>query len=270
MRTSTIPPRFGLGTYLLKGDTARASVETALELGYRHIDTAQIYENEAEVGAAARSSGIDRGEIFLTTKIWTSNLRKDRFIDSLKESLDRLQTDYVDLALIHWHDQNAKMSEYLPLLIAAKESGLAKHIGVSNFTIALMQEAIGIAGANVIENNQIEVSPWLQNRKVREFARENGIHITSYMTLSSRRYLGDLVINTIANNYCVDAAAICIAWAIAQDMSVIPSSKHREHLRSNLSAAHLSLIDADLQVIAGLDAGKRVNNPGGLAPEWDI
>lgn len=179
-------PAFGLGTFRLKDDVVISSVKTALELGYRAIDTAQIYDNEAAVGQAIAESGVPRHELYITTKIWIENLSKDKLIPSLKESLQKLRTDYVDLTLIHWPSPNDEVSveEFMQALLEAKKQGLTREIGISNFTIPLMEKTIAAVGAENIATNQIELSPYLQNRKVVVWAKQHGIHITSYMTLA--------------------------------------------------------------------------------------
>jgi 2,5-diketo-D-gluconate reductase B len=166
-------PAFGLGTFRLKDDVVIASVKTALELGYRTIDTAQIYDNEAAVGQAIAESGVPRDELFITTKIWIENLSPEKLIASLEESLQKLRTDYVDLTLIHWPSPNdtVAVEAFMPALLEAKKQGLTRQIGISNFTIPLMERAIAAVGAENIATNQIELSPYLQNRKVVEWAR---------------------------------------------------------------------------------------------------
>ena len=231
-------PAFGLGTFRLKDDVVIASVKTALELGYRAIDTAQIYDNEAAVGQAIAESGVPRNELFITTKIWIENLSKDKLIASLQESLQKLRTDYVQ-------------------------------IGISNFTIPLMERAIAAVGAENIATNQIELSPYLQNRKVVDWAREHGIHITSYMTLAYGKALKDEVIARIAAKHNATPAQVILAWAMGEGYAVIPSSTKRDNLASNLKALDLQLDDEDRQAIAALDCNDRLVSPEGLAPQWD-
>ena len=158
MHSLTLPTP-GFGTYRLKGDDAKLAVENALDVGYRHIDTAQAYENEAEVGDAISASKIPRGELFVTTKVWFDNLSADKFITSVQNSLTQLNTDYVDLLLIHWPspDNKVPMEEYLHELKACKERGLTEHIGVSNFTQSQLDQALSILGKDHILTNQIEV-----------------------------------------------------------------------------------------------------------------
>lgn len=264
-------PAFGLGTFRLKDDVVIASVKTALELGYRTVDTAQIYGNEAAVGQAIEESGVPREELFITTKIWTENLSKDKLIPSLKESLEKLRTDYVDLTLIHWPSPGDAVSveESMLALLEAKKLGLTRNIGISNFTIPLMEKAIAAVGAENIATNQIELSPYLQNRKVVNWAKEKGIHITSYMTLAYGKALKDEVIARIADKHNATAAQVILAWAMGEGYAVIPSSTKRENLASNLLARDLKLDDEDQKAIAALDCNDRLVSPEGLAPNWD-
>ena len=264
-------PAFGLGTFRLKDDVVIASVKTALELGYRAIDTAQIYDNEAAVGQAIAESGVPRDELFITTKIWIENLSKDKLIASLQESLQKLRTDYVDLTLIHWPSPNVAVAveEFMAALMEAKKLGLTRQIGISNFTIPLMERAIAAVGAENIATNQIELSPYLQNRKVVDWAREHGIHITSYMTLAYGKALKDEVIAHIAAKHNATPAQVILAWAMGEGYSVIPSSTKRENLASNLLALELHLDAEDKKAIAALDCNDRLVSPEGLAPDWD-
>ncbi|UUC47797.1 2,5-didehydrogluconate reductase DkgB [Pseudomonas citronellolis] len=264
-------PALGLGTFRLKDQVVIDSVSTALELGYRAIDTAQIYGNEAEVGQAVAASGVPRGELYLTTKIWTENLSRDRLIPSLEESLDKLKTDYVDLCLIHWPSPGGAVpvAEYMAALAEAKVRGLAREIGVSNFTLALMQQAIDVVGAGEIATNQVELHPYLQNRKVAGFAERHGIRITSYMTLGYGKVLGDAVIGEIAQRHGATLAQVVLAWAMQLGYAVIPSSTKRANLASNLVARELRLSDADMAAIAALERNERITSPASLAPAWD-
>ena len=264
-------PAFGLGTFRLKGQVVIDSVSNALDLGYRAVDTAQIYENEAEVGQAIAESGVGRDELFITSKIWVSNFSSEKLIPSLEDSLKKLRTDHLDLTLIHWPspDNAVPVAEFMGALLEAKKLGLTKQIGVSNFTIALMKEAITAVGAENIATNQIELHPYLQNRKVVEFAHSQGIHITSYMTLAYGEVLKDPVIMAIAERHDATPAQVTLAWAMQLGYSVIPSSTKRSNLESNLKACALKLTDADMAQIATLDRGHRLTNPQSVAPAWD-
>lgn len=266
----SIPP-LGLGTFRLQGQVVIDSVSNALELGYRAVDTAQIYNNEAEVGQAIAASGVAREQLFLTSKIWVANYAGDQLLDSLRESLRKLRTDYLDLTLIHWPSPNDEVAvqDFMSTLLQAREQGLTRHIGVSNFTIDLMQRAIAAVGAQNIATNQIELHPYLQNRQVVEFARSQGIHITSYMTLAYGEVLKDPVIQQIAAQLGATPAQVTLAWAMQSGYSVIPSSTRRENLASNLQAVDVHLSPEQMARIDALDRGHRLTSPEGLAPQWD-
>ncbi|MDB5964604.1 MAG: aldo/keto reductase family protein [Polaromonas sp.] len=262
-------PAFGLGTFRLEQQVAVDAVSTALALGYRHIDTAQMYNNEAEIGQALAASGVPRGEVFLTTKVWPDNFR--RLLVSVEESLGKLRTDRVDLLLIHWPapGNGVPLADTLGALMEARSRGLARQVGVSNFNIELMRQAVAIMGADSIATNQVELSPYLQNRKVASFAQTQGIRITSYMTLARGKVLGDPVLQAIAQHHGATVAQVALAWALQLGHAVIPSSTRRANLESNLQALRLRLTDEDMVEIAALDRGGRLVNPAALAPVWD-
>jgi len=264
-------PAFGLGTFRLQNDVVIHSVKTALDVGYRVIDTAQIYENEAAIGQAIAESDIARNDLFITTKIWVENLSKDDLITSLKESLKKLRTDYIDLTLIHWPSPGAAISvaESMQALMEAKQQGLTRQIGVSNFTIDLMQQAINAVGAANIATNQIELHPFLQNRQVVDFANTHAIPITSYMTLAYGAALKNEVIQAIAMKHQITAAQAVLAWAMQLGYAVIPSSTKRDNLVSNLDAIKVTLDEDDMMQIGSLDRNHRLVSPEGLAPDWD-
>lgn len=268
--TQTVPA-FGLGTFRLQGKVVIDSVSTGLELGYRVIDTAQIYENEADVGQAIADSGIPRDELFITSKIWIAHFAEGQLIPSLRESLRKLQTDYLDLTLIHWPspEDQVPVAEFMGQLLEAKRLGLTRQIGVSNFTVDLMKQAIAEVGAENIATHQIELHPYLQNRKVVDFASANGIHITSYMTLAYGEVLKDPLIQQIAERHQATAAQVTLAWAMQLGYAVVPSSTQRANLESNLKARQLTLTAADMAQIASLERGHRLTSPKGIAPQWD-
>lgn len=269
--TSNTIPAIGLGTFRLTGQVVIDSVRNALDTGYRLIDTAQIYGNEADVGQAIADSKVARADLFLTTKIWTDNLRGDKLIPSLKDSLARLRTEQLDLTLIHWPSPaNAvPVPEFMGALVEARAQGLTRMIGISNFTVALMREAIAAVGADQIATNQVEIHPYLQNRKVVDFARGEGLHLTSYMTLAYGKVIGDPVIVDIAARHGATPAQVALAWALQQGYAVIPSSTKRENLAGNLKAGELRLTADDMARIAMLDRGDRLASPDGIAPAWD-
>ncbi|HEK1688486.1 TPA: 2,5-didehydrogluconate reductase DkgB, partial [Pseudomonas putida] len=264
-------PSFGLGTFRLTGQAVIDSVKSALELGYRVIDTAQIYKNEADVGQAIAESGVPRDELFITTKIWTDSYAADKLIPSLRESLAKLRTDHVDLTLIHWPapGNGVELSEFMGALAEAKKLGLTRQIGISNFNIELTRQAIDVVGKGEIATNQIELSPYLQNRKLTAFLKEQGITVTSYMTLAYGKVLKDPVLASIAAKHKATVAQVALAWALQLGYAVIPSSTKRENLASNLLARDLRLDEEDMAQIAGLERNGREVSPDGLAPAWD-
>lgn len=264
-------PSFGVGTFRLSGQTAIDSVRNALDLGYRAIDTAQIYGNEAEVGQAIAESGVARDALFVTTKIWVENYGRNKLLRSLRESLKKLRTDHVDLTLIHWPapGNGVELPEYMDALAEAKRQGLTREIGISNFNIALTRQAIAAVGREAIATNQIELSPFLQNRTLAAFLQEQGIAVTSYMTLAYGKVLKDPMIQEIAGKHQATPAQVALAWALRLGYAVIPSSTKRENLASNLLARDLRLDETDMTKIAALERNGREVNPTGLAPEWD-
>ncbi|MCY1301986.1 2,5-diketo-D-gluconic acid reductase B [compost metagenome] len=246
------------------------SVRNGLELGYRHIDTAQIYGNEAEVGRAIADSDVPRDQLFVTTKVWTDHLAADRLIPSLEDSLARLGLEQLDLALIHWPspDDAIPVAEYMTALLQAKRQGVARQIGISNFTIAQMQRAIDAVGAGEIATHQVEIHPFLQNRKVVDFARSQGIHLTAYMPLAYGKVIQDPVIQDIAAAHDATPAQVTLAWLLQQGFAVIPSSTRRENLASNLLALDLRLSEKEMAAMAALNRGERLADPD-FAPNWD-
>ena len=263
-------PAFGVGTFRLQGQVVVDSVRNALEVGYRAIDTAQIYGNEAEVGQAIKEAAIPREQLFITTKIWVDNLSSSKLIPSLQDSLRKLDTEQVDLTLIHWPAfQNVALEEAMTALAEAKAQGLTRLIGVSNFNIDLTQQAIAAVGKSEIATNQIELSPYLQNPKLVRFLQSQNIDVTSYMTLAYGKVLGEPVIAQIAQNHQATPAQVALAWALQRGFAVIPSSTKRENLASNLLARDLKLDAEDMALIAALERNGREVSPEGLAPVWD-
>ncbi|EAR09245.1 2,5-didehydrogluconate reductase DkgB [Reinekea blandensis] len=263
-------PNLGFGTFRLKGDAAYEAVSSALKAGFRHIDTAQAYDNEAEVGRAIADSGIAREELFVTTKVWMSNYDDAHFLDSVRDSLKKLQLDAVDLLLLHWPDESGRveMATYLTLLKEAKDQGLTRMIGVSNFTNAQLDQAVSILGAGEIATNQVEIHPFLQNRKVIEKARQHRIRLTGYMPLAVGKVMEDDTLRSIAETHGVSPADIALAWQLQQGFVTIPSSTNPAHIESNLNARELTLSDEEMAAIAKLDRGERIANPE-FAPDWD-
>ncbi|HEY7884630.1 MAG TPA: 2,5-didehydrogluconate reductase DkgB [Cellvibrionaceae bacterium] len=270
MTTSAIIPAIGFGTFRLQGQTVIDAVHSALALGYRHIDTAKLYDNEEAVGEAIRSSGVPRDEIFLTTKIWHDSLRHDQLLASLAASNQRLGVEQVDLALIHWPSPGGEVpvAETIGALAEARERGLTRYMGISNYTIAQVDEALAVPGGEHIITNQVEVQPYLANRKLVAHCQARGLEVTGFMSLAVGKVMKDPVINAIAQVHNANPAQIALAWSLAQGVGVIPSSTNPAHQKSNLAALNIRLSAEDIARIDALDCGERIASPG-FAPEWD-
>ncbi|ANH66352.1 hypothetical protein ABE85_00060 [Mitsuaria sp. 7] len=268
-RAISMPP-LGLGTFRLKGQTVIDAIKSGLSLGYRHIDTAQIYGNEAEVGQAIAESGVPRAGLFVTTKIWTEQLAGDRLIPSLRESLAKLRMAAVDLTLIHWPSPGGAvpLKETLDALIEAKRLGLTRAIGLSNFTVAQMREAIDLVGVDELATNQVEIHPFLQNRRVVDFAKGQDLPLTAYMPLAYGKVMTEPVLLDIAARHGTTPAQVSLAWLLQRGFAVIPSSTKPSNQAANLTATALRLSDEDMTRIAALDRGERLADPD-FAPDWD-
>lgn len=267
--TAPLPP-LGLGTYGRTGAAGLAALVAALEIGYRHLDTAQSYDTEANVAAALQASGLKREAVFVTTKVATANLGRDRFRPSLRQSLDQLAMDRVDLLLIHWPSPGdaVPFESYIEDLARAKADKLARHIGVSNFTIAHLARAEALLGPGQIVNNQVEVHPFLQNRRLRAWCAAHGVVVTAYVPLAKGRVAADPVLQAIAAKHGATASEVALAWELARGLVVIPASGNRERLVSNFAAKDMMLDADDLGRIDALDRDERIIAPTG-GPAWD-
>lgn len=261
-------PAIGFGTFELSGEAAGPAVTAALEAGYRHIDTAQIYRNEAAVGEAIAASPVPRADIFLTTKVWIERFRDGDLQDSVAESLERLRVDAVDLLLLHWPNPEVPLAETLGALVDVQERGLTRHIGISNFPTALMREAAAIAPER-IATNQVECHPFLSQRAVLATARELGMSVTAYSPLARGKVFGDPVLKRIAEAHGKNEGQIAIRWLLDQGLVVLPRSGSPEHIRDNLAVDDLALTEAERAAIAEqLPKDRRLIDPS-FAPEWD-
>lgn len=269
-RGATIPA-LGLGTWELTGSVAERAVADALELGYRHLDTAQAYGNEREVGRAIEGSGVPREALFLTTKVWPDRYGPARFADSVRRSLERLGTDHVDLLLLHWpRFEGTTLERTIELLNRARERGWSRHIGVSNFTTALLARAARASDAPIAVN-QIEYHPFLDQKAVLEEARDLGIAITAYSPLARGRVPGNETLAEIGDAHGKSAAQVALRWLVQQrGVAAIPRTSKREHAAENLAIFDFELSDEEMERIGRLaEPGGRVIDPDGLAPDWD-
>lgn len=260
-------PKLGFGTWQVKGEACREAVRHALDLGYRHIDTAQIYKNEEQVGQGILDAGIPRDEIFLVTKIWRDQFHRGGVFSSFEESLRKLQTDHVDLLLIHWPSDEVPFEETLGAMQELVEQGKARLIGVSNFTAAQFERACEIAPQ--VACNQVEYHPFLGQRRLRELATAHGAMLTAYSPIAQGEVLGDEVLREIAASHGKNAIQVTLRWLLQQDGVVaIPRSTNPAHRASNFDVFDFELSDEEMARIDALDRGQRLINPP-WAPQWD-
>jgi 2,5-diketo-D-gluconate reductase B len=261
-------PKLGLGTWRLKDEAAREAVERALSLGYRHIDTAEMYGNEAEVGAAIAGARLPRDDIHLTTKVWWEHLTPDGITKALETSLTRLQTDHVDLYLIHWPSPDMDLPAALMTLVRLQEQGLARAIGVSNFPVALLKRAVEEIGAPIAVN-QVEYHVLLGQGPVLDYARAHDIAVTAYCPIAQGKLADHEELGIIARKHGVTPPQVALKWLLDQPgVAAIPKAARRESQVANLEAMKLELDDSDRAAIAMLPKTQRMVNPG-FAPTWD-
>jgi len=261
-------PLIGLGTWDLRGKVCARMVEEAIRLGYRHIDTAAMYGNEAAVGEGLRASGVARDEVFITTKVWQSDLRARDFERSTKESLAKLKLPSVDLLLIHWPNSSIPLKETIGALCKMKREGLARHIGVSNFTVQLIEDAVKLTTEPLV-NNQIECHPYLDQSKIIAASRKAGMAVTAYSPIARGQVKGDAVLMRIGKAHGKTAAQVCLRYLVQHDVVVIPRTSRLERLKENFEIFDFKLSSAEMTEIAGLanPRGRIVEWGGG--PEWD-
>jgi len=267
--TSPIP-QLGLGTFGRTGEEGVDAILKAIEIGYRHIDTAQNYDTESSVGEAIRRSGLSRSDFFVTTKVGDARLDKASFLPSVEKSLTTLGFDQVDLLLVHWPSERDQVpfEDYMTDLAEAKARGWARHIGVSNFTIALLEKARALLGDGALATNQVEIHPYLQVPKLRDYARSHGPMLTAYQPLSKGSVNDDAVLGEIAGRHGVTAAAVALAFLMAEGHAVIPASANPVNLKANFAARDVRLSEDEMHTIRGLDRGERRINPT-KSPRWD-
>jgi 2,5-diketo-D-gluconate reductase B len=258
-------PAIGFGTWEL--ESVYDNVRHALDVGYRHVDTAQEYDNEADVGRGLADSDVDRGEVFVTTKIGRDQARGDDVTASTEQSLDRLRTDHLDLLLLHWPaDDIAPLGETLEAMIGLQDRDLVRYIGVANFPSGDLARAVDLAP---IATDQVEHHAYLSVDAIREVAYENGVAITAYSPIARGEVLDDAVIGEIADSHDATPAQVALAFLLAQrDTAVIPKSNTPERITQNLAELDLELADDEVARIAGLARGERQVDPP-FAPAWD-
>jgi 2,5-diketo-D-gluconate reductase B len=261
-------PRLGLGTYRMQADVCRAAVESALALGYRHIDTAEMYGNEDAIGAAIAAARIKRDELHVTTKVWNENLAPDAIRRAFDTSLKKLRLDHVDLYLVHWPAKNMNLPAMFETLMRLQQDGRTRAIGVANFNVALLKTVVEEIKAP-IACNQIEYHVMLDQTKVRKYLAAKSIPLVAYCPLAQGRAAADETLMAIGRKHGASAAQVALKWLLDQDgVAAIPKASRSESQRANLDALNVGLDDEDMKAIAGLPKDKRLVNPA-FAPAWD-
>jgi diketogulonate reductase-like aldo/keto reductase len=261
-------PVIGLGTWELSGRTCARVVEQALRLGYRHIDTAQVYDNEREVGEGVRASGVRRDDIFITTKIWTNHFAPNDLERSVKESLVRLRLPSVDLLLLHWPNPHVPLSETLGALAHAKRLGLTRHIGVSNFTVALIEEATALCPEPLV-CDQVEYHPYLDQAKVKAACDQHGLALVAYSPIAKGRIKNDETLVKIGRAHRKTPAQVCLRWLVQQNISAIPRTSRIERLSENIEIFDFELSAEEMSQVSALARPKGRLTDFGFAPKWD-
>ena len=261
-------PRLGLGTFRMQGEVCRAAVESALALGYRHIDTAEMYGNEDAVGGAVAASGIARGDLHITTKVWHENLAPDAIRSAFDAGLKKLKLDHVDLYLVHWPSKNMSLPAIFETLLKLKDEGRTRAIGVANFNLALLKIVVEQIKAP-IACNQIEYHVMLDQTTVRQYLAAKSIPLVAYCPLAQGKVSSDETLAAIGRKHGASAAQVALKWLLDQDgVAAIPKASRRESQQANLDALKLTLDDADRKAITALPKNRRCVNPG-FAPAWD-
>lgn len=260
--------KLGLGTFRMTGAPCQRAVETALGLGYRHIDTAEMYDNEDAVGAAVAASGLPRADVHVTTKVWFDHLAPTAIERALGESLNKLRMDYVDLYLVHWPSPTMDLGAVFGTLGRLREQGLARAIGVANFTLPLLRAVVEDIGAP-IACNQVEYHLLLDQAPVLSYLTAKGIPLVAYCPLA-QGLLAELdELESIAQKHGASPAQVALKWLLDQDgVAAIPKAQRRESQQANLDALQITLDDDDRRVIAALPKDRRLINPD-FAPQWD-
>lgn len=254
-------PAIGLGTWQMDGRSCATAVEQALNMGYRHIDTAQMYGNEKYVGEGIRDADVDREDVFVTTKVWRTDLAYGDVKQTVHESLERLDTSYVDLLLIHWPNPDIPLEDTLRAMQELQDDGLTAHIGVSNFTIDLLNDAREIAPD--ILTNQAEMHVYHQQRGMREYCQEHELLLTAYSPLSRGRVLADETLQRIARKHEKSVAQIALRWLIQQEPVIaIPKAEPEQYQRENLSARDVELDADDMQTLFDIEHRQKFVDPG--------
>jgi len=265
MKSLTLPsghemPLLGLGTWQLTGIKCREAVKQALALGYRHIDTAWVYDNHEEVGKAIKESKLSRDKLFITSKVWRDNLHYNDVLVQCTQALKQLKTDYLDLYLIHWPNKNIPMQETFEALHELLQQGKILNIGVSNFTIAHLENALKLS--KKIAVNQVEFHPYLNQEELLNYCTKNKIKLTAYSPLGRGQILSDKTLTALAKAHNKSPAQVCLRWLIQKGLIVIPKASSSHHLKTNMEIFDFKLSAKETKAIDSIGIKRRFVNPG--------
>jgi len=261
-------PQIGLGTMTLKGDVCVQAVKSALQVGYRHLDTAWFYGNEKEVGEGLRQSGMKRDDVFLCTKVRETHLEPDKFRQSLEESVKNLQLPTVDLLLVHWNNKDVPFKTSIGALCKAKKDGFAKHVGVANFTTTMLDEAWAVTSEPLV-CNQVEMHPFINQDKVVAACKKHGMALVAYCPIARGKVPGADVLERIGKAHHKTAAQVSLRYLVQRGVAAIPRTSNPGHMKANLDVYDFELSAAEIAELKVLNANNmRVVNPP-HAPQWD-
>lgn len=273
MQTDTVHgatiPALGFGVFRMSDEEVERVIPAALEAGFRHFDTAQIYQNEAALGRALQAAGARRDDLFLTTKVWVDKYRPDNFAASVDESLDKLKVDRVDLLLLHWPADKVPVAAQIEMLDAVQAAGKTKFVGVSNQNIAQMRESVARSSAPIV-TNQVELHPYLPQHALAAAAKAAGVVVTAYYGMADGAVPKDPVLQQIGAKYGKSAAQVGLRWLVQQGHIALSKTAKPERVKENIAIFDFILDEADMAAITKLARPDgRIVSPTGLAPEWD-
>ncbi len=261
-------PALGFGVFRMSDEEVERVVPAALEAGFRHFDTAQIYRNEAALGRALKAAGARRDALFLTTKVWVDKYSPALFSASVDESLDKLGVDQVDLLLLHWPGDKVAVADQIAMINAVCEAGKTRHIGVSNQSVAQLRESVALSAAPIV-TNQIEVHPYLDQSRMAKAARELGVAVTAYYAMADGAVPRDPLLQKIGAAYGKSAAQVALRWLLQQDFVVLSKTAKPERVPENFAIFDFELSSNDMAAISALARPDgRIVSPPGLAPDW--
>jgi len=260
-------PKIGLGTMMINSQKGKEGLVKALEIGFRFLDTAQIYFNERTVGEAIKKAGVPREELIIATKLWVTNYKPHKVFKSTEKSLQNLGLKAIDILYLHWPFKINRLEETLKAMNKLILEGKIKHIGVSNYTPTLLEKALELSATPIIVN-QVEMHPWLQQQELLAHHKKKGVGVVAYFPLMHGKVKEAPELRKIANHHGVSEARVALAWSIAKGAIPIPKSASPEHLRDNFAAQELKLRKEDLQLIDSIQKQKRFVKPPIISPKW--